>query len=184
MEKYKNITDKKGWFYLAVSCIAVSFLSMFLPIFINNGNSYNILDLINQNSEFEKNVIQAYEGPVIWNLTSGLVATLAFLGALSLICAIVGLVTLRAQRPNTMNFALTIAGLVGILIPSLTAIICVTGFKQYYPGGLSLGIAPVISPLAIIISILAVIRRKNKVAEELRKEVEDKGLIWKAGDLE
>ena len=90
---------------------------------------------------------------------------------------------MRAQYPNTKNFVLTIVGLIGVLIPSVTAIVCVVALGQYYPGGLSLGIAPVISPIAIMVSIGAVVRRKNKVAEELQKEVEEKGLIWKAGDL-
>lgn len=175
--------NEKGWFYMSMGCILISLLSLFLPIFQSYGINFNIIDLISGNSYFAQNVIGAYTGPVIWNITSDTVAGLSVIAIAALICAIVGLVTLRAQYPNTKNFILTIVGLIGILIPSVVAVICVVGLEQYFPGGLSLGIAPIISPIAIIVSIGAVIRRKNKVAEELQKKAEEKGLIWKAGEL-
>ena len=175
--------NEKGWFYMSMGCISISLLSLFLPIFQSYGINFNIIDLINGNSYFAQNVIGAYTGPVIWNITSDTVAVLSVIAIAALICAIVGLVTLRAQYPNTKNFILTIVGLIGILIPSVVSVICVVGLGQYFPGGLRLGIAPIISPIAIIVSIGAVIRRKNKVAEELQKKAEEKGLIWKAGEL-
>lgn len=179
----KKMDKKGGWFYLSIGCILVSLLSLFLPIFQSFGMNFNIVDLVSGDSYFANYVIAAYTGPVIWNMTSDTVAVLAIVAIVALVCAIVGLITLRAQYPNTKNFILTIVGLIGVLIPSITAIICVVGLGQYYPGGLSLGIAPIISPIAIIVSIGAVVRRKNKVAEELHKKAEEKGLIWKAGDL-
>ncbi|MGN1165610.1 MAG: hypothetical protein ACI4S2_04185 [Lachnospiraceae bacterium] len=179
----KKVTQTKGWFYLAIGCIVISLLSLFLPIFESYGFTFNIIDLISGSEDFTFFVIEGYTGPVIWNITTGTVVALAIIAVVALICAILGLITLKAQRPNTKNFILTIIGLVGILIPSITAIICVVGFGQYYSGGLRLGIAPIISPIAIMVSIAAVIRRKNKVAEEMEKEVKEKGLIWKAGDL-
>ena len=179
----RNVTDTKGWFYLSLGCVIVSLLSMFFPILTSYGKGYNIINLVRRDSSFTNDVIAEYTGPVIWNITSETVVILVSLAALSLVLTIAGLITLRAQRPNTGNFIMTFIGLIGNLIPSVTAIICVTVLQQYYPGGLKLGIAPIISPIAILISILAVIRRKNKVAEEIRKEVEQRGLIWKAGDL-
>lgn len=183
----KKITSKSRWFYLSIGCIIVSLLSSFLPIFrYGTGKetlSFNIIDLVKGNEDFNYYVLARYSVPVIWHITSGTVSILAIVAVAALICAVVGLITLRAQIPNTKNFILTIIGLIGILIPSLTAIICVVGLGKYYTSELSLGIASIISPIAILISIGAVIRRKNKVAEEMRKEVEEKGLIWKAGDL-
>lgn len=183
----KKATAKKGWFYLALGCIAVSLLSLFLPIFQYDlgtmSKKFNIIDLVNGNSDFNYYVITQYSGPVIWNIKPETVSILSVIAIAALICAVVGLITLRAQRPNTKNFVLTIIGMIGILLPSVTAIVCVVGLGKYYNGSLSLGIAPIISPIAIFISVGAVIRRKNKVAEELRKEVEKKGLIQKAGDL-
>lgn len=49
-------------------------------------------------------------------------------------------------------------------------VLTVVDFDQHYRDGLSLGIASIISPIAIL-------KRKNRVAEEIRIEIEEKGLI-------
>ena len=179
----KKVSDTKGWFYLSLGGVIISLLSMFLPILTSYGKRYNIIDLVCGNQDFADDVIGAYTGPVLWNITSGTVIILAILAAISLILTIVGLITLRAQRPNIGNFILTFVGLIGNLLPSLTAIICVVCLQQYYPGGLGLGIAPIISPIAILVSLLAVIRRKYKIDKDIKKDAERRGLIRKAGDL-
>ena len=185
----KKITNRVGWFYLALGCVIISIGSLFLPIFKCNGGTkgkvlyFNIIDLIAQDADFNKYVINNYYGPIVWNIDSGIVMILSLVMIAALICAVVGLVTLRVQRPNTSNFVLTIIGLIGILVPSVTAIICVVVFGRYFTGGLSLGIAPILSPIAIIISIGAVVRRKNKAAEELQAKVMEKGLMRSGGDL-
>lgn len=183
----KKITEKTGWFYIAIGCVVISLLSLFLPILRYTDEqmaiSFNIVDLIGGNEYFEAYVIDAYYGPVIWNISQTATTVLAVIAIIALICAVVGLLTLRVQRPNTKQFILTIVGLVGVSIPSVTVIVIVLLFGKYYYGTLTLGIAPVISPIALLISIGAVIRRKNKVAEEIQRELEAKGLIWKAGDL-
>lgn len=65
--------------------------------------------------------------------------------------------------------------MIGILIPSITVIICVTGYGDYFSGSLSLGITPIISSLVVMISIGTVVKRKNRIAVEYLKEVEKKG---------
>ena len=185
----KKITNRVGWFYLALGCVIVSIVSLFLPIFKwSKGSnspalSFNIIDLIRQDADFNKYVLNNYTGPIVWNISSGMVVILSLVMIAALVCAVVGLVTLRVQRPNTANFVLTIIGLIGIMIPSVTAIICVAVFGKYFNGDLSIGIAPILSPIAILICIGAVIRRKNKAAEELQAEVLQKGLMRSGGDL-
>lgn len=183
----RKISGKMGWFYLAIGCVAASLLSMFLPIITyKQGNmkfNFNIIDLVCGNSDFDYYVLACYEGPVVWKITPAITSILAIAALVALICAVVGLVTLRAQRPNTKQFVITLAGLVGILIPSLVIIIIVLIYGRFYEGTLSLGIAPIISPIALMVSMGAVVRRKNKAMEELRKEVEGKGILLKAGDL-
>lgn len=179
----KKKTEKKMWFNIAVGGIVASIISMFLPILKSHGMGFNIIDFIVGNEFFNRYVVLGYHGPHILTITSLGVLLLALLAVGALICAVIGLLTLRAQRPNTMNFVLTIVGLIGILLPSVITIACVLVFGNYYEERLVLGVAPIMSPVAVLISLGAVVRRKNKVAEELRKQVEAKGLIWKAGDL-
>ena len=179
--------DKKKWFWAAISCVAISVLSLFTSIITYtapNGatTSYSLLDLL-QGSEFRDHVLSKYRGPVLWNMGGPTVSILAFMAVAAIACAIIGLVTLRAQRPNKKNFALTIVGLIGTAFPSFLVILAVILSKNYFVGSISCGISPIITPVAMALCIYVVMRRRNKVLEQLRLELEAKGLIWQAGDL-
>lgn len=183
--------NKKTWFNIAIGYVCFSIISLFLPIityipadfYIDTKIKFSIVDLIGGSEVVDYLLTDQYYGPVIFRITGTTVAILAVIVILSVICAVVGLITLRAQRPNTWQFVLTIIGLVGTALPSLILIVCVIGFGQYYPGTIGIGIAPIITPIAMILCIAVVIRRKNRVAEELRKEMEQQGMIYRAGDL-
>lgn len=179
--------DKKKWFYVAIACVAVSVLSLFTSIITYTAPSgvatpYSLLDLL-QGTEFRDNVLSQYRGPVLWSMGGSTVSVLAFIAVAALVCAIVGLVTLRAQRPNKWNFVLTIVGLIGTSFPSFLVILAVVLSGDYFNGSISCGVSPVITPVAMVICIYVVIRRRNKVLEQLRMEMEAKGMIWQAGDL-
>jgi len=73
--------------------------------------------------------------------------------------------------------------LIGVAVPSLVLILCVLVFGGYFDGKIGFGLAPVITPAAMIVCICAVIRRKNHVQEQLQRELEAKGKIWKPRDL-
>lgn len=179
---------KKGWFYVAISCVAASILSMFISILtytpVGKGKMvFSILDLIGDSTRFTDYVVYQYDGPILFEINATFAAVLVVIALAAIICAVVGLITLRAQRPNTWQFVLTIIGLVGVAGPSIVLFVTVLGFGKYYQGTIGLGIAPFVGIIAMIVSIAAVVRRKNKVAEQLRRELESRGMIWKAGNL-
>jgi ABC-type Fe3+ transport system permease subunit len=128
-------------------------------------------------------VLYHYNGPVWWDIGELTVMLLTVAAILALLCAVIGLFTLRQQRPNTWQFILTIVGLVGTGLPSILVITAVFLSDKYFDGDVTCGICPVIMPLSMIICIFAVLRRKNHVTEQLRREALAKGLIRKAGDL-
>lgn len=176
--------EKRIWLYAAAIALGVSVLSSFMTILSYKSPTgvvyrYNLLGLIEGNS-FTKNVLAFYEDTVYWNINNTWVTLLTIVSVASLICSIVGLLSLRQQRPNIKQFWLTIIGLIGTSLPALLVLIAVPMFRSGFPGQLSYGVYPVIAPIATLISVLAVYRKKNKVQEELRKELEDKGKIWKA----
>jgi hypothetical protein len=180
--------DKKKFYYVAAVCLLLSFISLFLPVitYVNSAGyklKYSIIDLVSKTKDFETMVLSRYKGPVVWNIDGKITTVLVYIFVLALLCALVGLVTLRAQYPNTWQFILTIIGLAGVAFPSLVLMICVIGYGKYFTGKISFGPAPIITLISMIACILAVIRRKNKVAEEREKELKSKGLIKKAGDL-
>lgn len=179
--------DKKKWFYVAFGCVIVSVLSLFTSIItytspVGIRSSFSLIDLM-EGTQFSNTVLRQYKGPVLWHINGATVSGLAMLAVAALICAIVGLITLRAQRPNRWNFILTLVGLVGTAFPSFMIILAVILSGRYFSGTVSCGISPIITPVAMLFCIHVVIRRKNKVQEQLRRELEAQGQIWSAGDL-
>lgn len=179
--------DKKKWFYVAISCVAVSVLSLFFSIITyisptGKVTHYNLINLLFETG-FRDDVLGQYTGPVLWNMGGATVSLLAALAVAAVVCALVGLFTLRAQRPNTWQFILTLVGLVGTAFPSFLVILAVLLSENYFRGYLVCGISPIITPIAMVACIFVVVRRRNKVLEQLRKEMEAKGLVFQAGDL-
>lgn len=179
-----KVKDKKVWLYVATAALIISILSSFMTILSYRTSSgevykYNLTALLEGN-DFTQKVLAGYNGTVYWKIDGFWVSFLTVISAAALICAIVGLVTLRQQRPNVKQFWLTIIGLAGTSIPALLVLIAVPMFQDGFPGTLNYGIYPVIAPIATLVSVLAVYRRKNKVQEELRRELEARGKIWKA----
>ena len=178
---------KKQWFYIAVGCLALSVVSLFSSVVIYTDtagaiHSYSIIDLLSGDG-FRDTVLARYTGPVIWKMGGSTVSVISAVAVISLICAIAGLLTLRAQRPNLWQFRLTLLGLIGTSIPSFLILLAVGLSKDYFTGAVSCGAAPIITPIAMAISIFVVIRRKNKVQEELNKQLKAQGLIYRGGDL-
>lgn len=181
--------EKKSWFGISLGCVGVSIISLFLPVIIylpKGGTSkltFNIIDMLGESKDFNFYVLHQYYGPIVWDISEVTTAILTILVLVAILCAVGGIFTLRAQRPNTWQFVLTIIGLVGVAIPSIVLIVCVLGYGKYFEGSIGFGVAPIITPLAMITCIITVIGRKNRVAEQLRKEAMAKGLIREAGDL-
>ena len=187
--------NRRVFFYIAIGCLVVALISLFIPVIsyrMDEGTdgaqsfSYSVFGLIGNSEEFETNVLWDYTGPVVWNITGGIAVLLTAIFCVSYIISVIGLVTLRAQYPNTWQFVMTIVGLIGVMIPSVVLIVGVMGYGKYFRGSLSFGAAPIVTIIAMILCILAVSRRKKNVKEELRMkmELEQTGIIKRAGDLE
>lgn len=179
--------ERKQWFYLAIFCMLVSIASLFTSIITYTTPSgavisYSLPDLL-QGSSFRDTVLSQYTGPVLWKMGGSTVSILAGLAVASVVCALVGLLTLRAQYPNTWQFVLTLAGLVGTAVPSFLVILAVLLSRDHFRGSISCGLAPLVTPVAMAVCIQAVIRRRSKVLEQLRANAEAQGLIRQAGDL-
>ncbi len=177
--------NKENWFKVAIAGLAVSVFSLFTTIIRYESTAgevykYSIVELI-KNDDFSKRVLNQYTGKVLWHMDGTVIVGLVILMVVSLICAIVSLITLRAQYPNKRQFILAIVSLIGVAFPSFLVILAVMLSEKYFIGTISCGMAPIISPVAIIICIIAVVKRKNKVDKDLKERT--KNLIWEAGEL-
>ena len=130
MEEKRN--DR--WFLVSAGCIAVSILTLFLPIITysekRSGASvrvyrYAIQDFIFNGKGFADRVLWHYTGPVLWDIGAGTVLALALLFVVSIGLALAGILTMRTQYPNRQQFALTIAGLAGTAFLSLLVLLAV-----------------------------------------------------------
>lgn len=179
--------EKNKWFYVALGSLAVSILSLFVSVItykMPNGvkTSYNILDFF-QGERFVREVLVDYRGHVFWRIDSGSVRVLAVLALGALIMSVVGICTMRAQRPRTWQFVMALVGLAGTAIPSLLIFYAVLQSSRGFAGRIRIGIAPVIMPIAAVISIIAVTYRRNSALKELERQAREQNLIWEAGDM-
>ena len=90
--------EKKVWLYIAAASLFISVASLFTTIFVYNNKAwtykFNILGLI-RGKDFVNNVLASYTGKVYWKIDATWVTLLAIISVASLVCAVVGLVTLR-----------------------------------------------------------------------------------------
>lgn len=185
----KRIDEKKKmWFYAAVISLAVSIFSAFTTVMsyiTPDGDLYtfNIIDLL-KGRDFTEKVLVWYEGEVYWHIDTFWVSFFSTVSVVSLVLAIAGLVTIRQQRPNTWQFSITITGLIGTALPALLILVAVLMLGDNSPGILRCGIYPIVSPIATLVSVLAVHRKKNIAMEERRKELGKRGQLWNAGEKE
>ena len=180
--------ENQQWFVVAMSGVVVAIASLFLPIitYTTQGVTYtfNIVDFVGQKPNVNTVLVAGWVPPSSFKIDGVLAGFLGLLAVAAVLCAVIGLITLRAQRPNTPQFALTVAGLIGVMIPSVIAIVLVLAFGNHYTGDIALGIAPIISPIAMVLSIAAVFRRKNRVAEQAKQDLLARGLLRRGGDLD
>lgn len=201
----KKRAKRNTWFYIAIGALLISMLSLFTPIvtyaegtgpipflrilgsgFFNSSDSsffsYNIIDLLT-GDRFVREVLTYYGGEVFWRIDTLDVFTMAVLVIVSQIASLVGICTMRSQYHRRWQFIMTLAGLIGTAFPSLLIFFAVNQSQKGFPGVLQCGIAPVIMPVAAMISMMAVVYRRSSVKREIQQRVRMEKLIWTAGDL-
>lgn len=178
---------RNNWFYIAMGSLIISILSLFTSVVTyrdpgGNVFRYNILDLF-YGDGFVDDVLAYYRGDVLWKIDTGTVRFLAFLAIAALVISVVGICTIRAQHPRKWQLIMTIFGLIGTSIPAMLVFFAVSQSRNGFDGNMGCGFAPVIMPVATIVSIVAVLYRQNNVNREL-EAAKEKKLIWEAEDLE
>lgn len=119
---------KKNWWVVAsAGGIALSVLSLFLPVLSyttakGTAHSYNIVNLVTDPESFVRVVFDEYTG-TLWIDSSmrtsiGRVILVAAVGVIALVLAATGIVTLSQQRRNVGPFVLAVLGLVGTALPA------------------------------------------------------------------
>lgn len=173
---------------VAYSGLVIAILSAFTTI-VEYTNSFGVhrtfslIDFLTDAQGFGEFVFNEYMGKAYWVYNSAQLFALIALGAAAVVCALVGLSRLSKQTDNKLSFVLTILGLVGTMAPSLFIFVCIVALKDSYLGTISCGIYPVVSPIAMVVCIIAATQMHRKNVEYRRKLKEADGLIYRGGDL-
>ena len=173
---------------LAYSSLVVAILSAFSTIvsYTNkNGVSrtFDLLDFLYEAKEFGAFVLREYKGTIYVQYQPFQLFLLIGLGAAAVACAFVGLLRLSKQTDNRLSFVLTLLGLLGTMAPSLTIFICIVALKDQYIGNITCGVYPVVSPLAMVVCIVAATRMRRRNLDARKKLEAAEGLIFRGGDL-
>lgn len=185
---YNN--QKKFWIYFSTGGLTVSLISLFFPIIIytsqlGNVTRFNIFHLLG--GGFAGIVQEEYIGKsmivISQNTFDRIVSAVGVIGAVSIITSFIGIRSMSKQYESQWPFRMTLCGLIGTTIPAILLMIAVLLSPNYYLGDISLGMYVIVTPIAMIASCLAVVKRHQMTRLELELQKEASMYIRVAGDL-
>lgn len=186
-----NIEKNKIWIRLAFCGLIISLVSLLFPIIVytsyrdHTAHSFNLIGLLT--GGFAEVAQREYTGKSWIELSTGafdvFVAIAGIIGAASIVLSLVGLRSMSKQYESQRPFRMTLCGLIGTAIPALLLLLAFGLSTNYYQGEVSLGAYVVITPLAMIASCLAVVKRHQLTRAELALQKEASQYIRVAGDL-
>ena len=181
---------KQNWIIFSVSGLLLSLLSLLFPIITYTDRSgaahpFNIIRLLG--GGFAAAVQKEYVGGSLMVISGGafdlIVAAVSLIGAAAIIVSFVGIRSMSKQYESQWPFRMTVCGLAGTAVPAVLLLIAYGLSANYYLGEISLGVYVVITPLAMLASVLAVVRRHRLTRMELEIQKEAANYIHIAGDL-
>lgn len=169
--------------------LAIAIFSVFTTIIGYTNESgvhrtFSLRDFLASNgNDFDSFVSWEYTGTVYWNIDIGIIRVFAVIGIIAVVCAIVGVSMVSKQKENAGSFALALIGLLGTMAPSVLILICVVIMRNSYMGTISCGIYPIVSPIAMIVCIIATTQMHRRNIEYRKKLKDAEGLIFRGEDL-
>ena len=182
-----KIRKEKVWVLCALLWIIISILSLFVSIISYQGEdgitvTYSLQDLIAGN-QFSQEVLSQYTGEFRLEIGSWALTLLCVLAVAAILAAFVGVIILSKQRPVKWPYIMTLSGVIGTAIPSIAVFIAVIASISYFPGTISCGFYPIITPIAMAICLITVIREHKRTMRAIDSVNRAKDLIKPAGDL-
>ena len=183
---------KRNWLYLSLGCLGISILSLFLSIisYTNSSGitkSYNIFNMISDPNSFTMHVSREYSGNMFQDIYAEaenfLIIIFAVIGVAAIVCAIAGVLLMAKQRPTNGSFILAVIGLVGTALPAISILIMLLMSKNYFSGTIRAGLYVIITPLAMIFSIITVTMKHNRSKAQIEAWKRAEGYLRRGSDL-
>lgn len=179
--------DKKMWLTVTLMCLFFSVVSLVFPVltYVHPSGKSQVFNLFKFLNPKELGyILNQYTGSFALAIEEQDIPVFATVAVLSIVAAFVGVITMSTQRPNFWQFILTMAGLIGTLIPSVLLFIVVISSIDYFPGSFKFGAYPVITPVSMGICIHMVTRKRKLTREEIEAEGNATQYLHTLGDLE
>lgn len=181
---------KKNWILYSAGGLILSLVSLLFPIITYTDkrggvHPFNIFKLLG--GGFAAIVQEEYTGGSLIDMSNGafdlVVAIVSLIGAAAIVVSFVGIRSMAKQYESQWPFRMTVCGLVGTAIPALLLIIAGMLSSSSYMGKISLGAYVIVTPLAMVVSVLTVVRRHRLTRTELEIQKEAASYIHVAGNL-
>lgn len=189
------IAKNKNWMFLSSGALVLSLLSLFLPIITykaNYGNdigetyTFNFLRLLDGHS-FAEYVLSEYQGSFLYGMSTAaanyILGILCTIGAVAIVLSSIGLRSMSKQYESLWPFRLTLAGIVCTAIPAIVILVAVLMSGTDFIGDVHVGAYSCITPIAMIVSCITVIKRHRLTKEEMHIQKIASMYIKPAGDL-
>lgn len=174
------------WLRLALLWILVSITSMFAGVISyttadGTTKMYAIQNLMDGQT-FSKEVLHEYTGNLVLDIGPWALTALCILGVGAIAAALAGILIMQKQRPVKWPFVMTVIGVIGTAIPALLILYAVIISVNYFPGEISVGFYPIVTPIAVAFCLYIVIRERKRVLKA-SAAIKQNAYIHPAGDL-
>ena len=174
------------WLWVALFWIVISVASMFISIVSYRTpegvrTTYAIQHLIDGDT-FSKEVLSHYTARTRLNVGPWALTALCVLGVGAIVAALTGLLLMSKQKSVRWPFVMTLIGAIGTAVPALAILVGTVLSINYFPGRMSPGFYPIITPIAVAICLVIVIRERRRIVKA-NAAVKNNDLIRPAGDL-
>ena len=183
---------RKTWLYLSLGCLGISVVSLFLSVISYTDShgvrhAFNILNLILHPEAFYNNVSSEYTGELFRSVSAQagiiVIAAVAVVALLALACAITGMLLMNRQRPTSGSFVLALIGLIGTALPAIVILVLLMMSGRFFLGSLRAGLYAMVTPMAMVLSIITVSMKHNRTKAQLRAWQKARGYLRLGGDL-
>lgn len=180
-------STEKNMLWVCLMWIAISVASMFVSVISYtqpNGKmtTYALQDLIDGKT-FSTEVLYEYTGDFRLDIDTWALTALCVLGIAAVLAATIGVIILSKQKPTTWPYVMTLVGVVGTAIPSFLIYASVWISRSDFPGEIGFGLYPVITPIAMLLCLVMVIRERKRKLAAHQATINASAWIRPAGDL-
>ena len=167
------------WLGIAVVSLWISVVSYTPPG--GDKTTYAIQNLIDGET-FSEEVLSQYTGSFRVDIGPWALVTLCVLAVAAIAAAIIGILIMSKQRPIRWPFVMTVVGVIGTAIPSLAVFCAVVMSASYFPGVISPGVYPIVTPFATALCLYFVTKERKRIKKAAAAQKRN-AFIYKAGDL-